>query len=248
MSDRLRLQKTSHPWTKKPVALTRDPSITVGAKAMYDAVSTHANTSGEDAFPSMNTLAGYLGVERRTARRYVTELVKTGWLLRESRGGESGQTSNLYTIIFEKDTPRTPVSYPPDSDDLGAPDTGVLPRSRSPLEQEKDSGADAPPSRKPKAELDELFETLAFGSFGLSDMSLVGKVGGRIGKLRKWLTAEFPDHGPDDLRLFYAWYAEEYPGVDAPRDLDKFSEHYVRFASGARLQTGTSLFIGQTVV
>lgn len=80
-----------------------------------------------------------------------------------------------------------------------------------------------------KAELDAMFEALAAGSFGVTDMSLVGKLGGRIGKLRTWIVETFPHHRALHIKAFYAWWRAEYDTTDAPRDPDKFSEHYLRF-------------------
>lgn len=79
------------PFAKTPVALTRDPNISMQAKALYAVIRSHArNSDGTGAFPSLKTLMDYTGATRQTVTRWRSELVEAGWIkvTHQKRGKE----------------------------------------------------------------------------------------------------------------------------------------------------------------
>ena len=79
---------------------------------------------------------------------------------------------------------------------------------------------------------DPLFDLVALHSFGLPPKSAeLLKQGGRIGKIVAWLKKTLPDCSSERVGQFYRWYAQQYPGVCAPKDDGKFSEHFLCFAA-----------------
>lgn len=117
-------------------------------------------------------------------------------------------------------------------------------------------GLPAPPARpskkKTKAELDEMFEVIARGSFGVYDNELFRGIGGRAGKLRKYIIDNWPAHDARHLRAFYEWWQRQHPNLDAPNNPDSFGPQYTKFVQTRRGDTPdehvSSMFIGQEVV
>lgn len=76
---------------------------------------------------------------------------------------------------------------------------------------------------------DVLFDAIALGSFGIRDSAKVNGSGGRVGKIKAWLVKHYPGATDKTLTAFYAWYATKNPDASAPRDPEKFAEHFVAF-------------------
>lgn len=104
-------------------------------KVVLLGLANHAHPDGTDAYPALDTLAGYAYCDRSTARRNVRKLVELGWI-REDGFGPKGQTK--YTLAMS-DRPRfadrggdsPPVASEPDGGgtrDLG----GVAPMPPEP--------------------------------------------------------------------------------------------------------------------
>ena len=67
-------------------------------------VMIHLMRYGEQAFPSLNTLARKTGISRRKVQYTIDALVEKGFLAKENRKQPKGNyTSNLYTIIDRPD-------------------------------------------------------------------------------------------------------------------------------------------------
>lgn len=49
----------------------------------------------------------------------------------------------------------------------------------------------------------------------------------RIGKIVSWLQAI--KASPEKLSEFYGWYKQQYPNASAPKDFEKFKEHFAAF-------------------
>ena len=106
------------------------------------------------------------------------------------------------------------------------------------------SPASAEPDTKSESEAkdrDRLFDGIALLAFGLdakSDSpdvkSLLKKSGGRIGKVKKYLTGLETPCTPDELWEFHKWYKNKYPDADLPRDDTKFAEHFTQFRVGVQ--------------
>lgn len=89
-------------------------------------------------------------------------------------------------------------------------------------------GSEPEPQSPPKDELDEMFDAIAEGSFGVTDKSLYGPIAPRVGLLRKSFLEFFPEHRAEDLRAFYGWYRSTKQ-VSAPAAPDKLLSHYAEF-------------------
>lgn len=101
-------------------------------KVLLIGVASHADRYGDNAWPSIETLARYAYVDARSVQRAIGELVKAGFLYRDVNGGGSRQTAshmrpNLYRLNMAKTHaahPLTPAS-PPDTSVTPPPDTSV---------------------------------------------------------------------------------------------------------------------------
>lgn len=101
-------------------------------KVLLIGVASHADRYGDNAWPSIETLARYAYVDARSVQRAIGELVKAGFLYRDVNGGGSRQTAshmrpNLYRLNMAKTHaahPMTPAS-PPDAGVTPPPDTSV---------------------------------------------------------------------------------------------------------------------------
>lgn len=101
MQDTLR-DKTGFHFTMIPheviddVRTFDDPS----EKMVYMVLKRHANLNGENAFPSMSTIAAKAVCSESTVKRRIKSLVDKGLITKENRfdSSKGGKTSNLYTI------------------------------------------------------------------------------------------------------------------------------------------------------
>lgn len=101
-------------------------------KVLLIGVASHADRYGDNAWPSIETLARYAYVDARSVQRAIGELVKAGFLYRDVNGGGSRQTAshmrpNLYRLNMAKTHAAhhpTPAS-PPDTSVTPPPDTSV---------------------------------------------------------------------------------------------------------------------------
>ena len=90
-------------------------------KVLLIGVASHADRYGDNAWPSIETLARYAYVDARSVQRAIGELVKAGFLYRDVNGGGSRQTAshmrpNLYRLNMAKTHaahPLTPASPEP---------------------------------------------------------------------------------------------------------------------------------------
>ena len=90
-------------------------------KVLLIGVASHADRYGDNAWPSIETLARYAYVDARSVQRAIGELVKAGFLYRDVNGGGSRQTAshmrpNLYRLNMAKTHaahPMTPASPEP---------------------------------------------------------------------------------------------------------------------------------------
>lgn len=73
-----------------PEALCLYGRLSPGSKLCWGRLARYEGKTGE-AFPSMKTLAGELGVSERNARKYVAELEAAGFIRREARRGHSNK-------------------------------------------------------------------------------------------------------------------------------------------------------------
>lgn len=95
-------------------------------KVVLIGIASHADKHGDNAWPSIETLAGYAYVDARSVQRAIGDLVKAGLLFKDVNGGGSRQTAghmrpNLYRLSMAK----TPAAHP--LTPASPPDTSVTP-------------------------------------------------------------------------------------------------------------------------
>ena len=91
------------PYSQVPHALTRDTSLTLSARVVYDDLMARANESDE-CFPGIRTIASDIGVSTATVQRAISDLEASGWITvtrqgRKDAGPEKGQMRvNVYRV------------------------------------------------------------------------------------------------------------------------------------------------------
>ena len=107
-------------------------------KILLLGIASHADKFGDNAWPSIDTLAKYAFVDPRSVQRCIGDLVRLGYVFREINEGGSRKTAphmrpNLYrlnmaekSVVLVEKHPLTPVS-PPDMGVTPPPDMGVTP-------------------------------------------------------------------------------------------------------------------------
>ena len=106
-------------------------------KVLLIGIASHADRYGDNAWPSIETLAKYAHVDARSVQRAITDLVKAGLLFRGVNEGGSRQTAshmrpNLYRLnmVFQaesgaKSVAKTTEKHPPAP--ASPPDASVTP-------------------------------------------------------------------------------------------------------------------------
>lgn len=93
--------KTKYPFVMVPNDVIDEDTVFSDAteKMIYLVLKRHANLEGEQAYPSMATIAKKALCSESTAKRKVKELIRKGIITKENRYLEmGGKTSNMYTI------------------------------------------------------------------------------------------------------------------------------------------------------
>lgn len=105
-------------------------------KILLLGIASHADKFGDNAWPSIDTLAKYAFVDPRSVQRCIGDLVRLGYVFREINEGGSRKTAphmrpNLYrlnmaekSVVLAEKHPLTPVS-PPDMGVTPPPDASV---------------------------------------------------------------------------------------------------------------------------
>ena len=101
-------------------------------KVVLIGIASHADKFGDNAWPSIETLAGYAYVDARSVQRAIGDLIKAGFVTKLVNEGGNRQTANhmrpnLYRLNMSKThaaPPLTPVSTP-DTSVTTPPDTSV---------------------------------------------------------------------------------------------------------------------------
>ncbi|GAG25316.1 unnamed protein product, partial [marine sediment metagenome] len=80
-----------------PMVIVRAPGISNGAKILYAELRSYwwATSKRNYVYPAKGTLADHLGVNPKTVRRYMQELIDTH-LIEIDGGGVSGRTNHYY--------------------------------------------------------------------------------------------------------------------------------------------------------
>jgi biotin operon repressor len=84
-------------WLRESTALARMSGV---ACKVYCALLTRADFTNLDCYPSLNQIAADAGVSRRGVSVAISELIKSGLIVKQNRStGESGLISNYYSIV-----------------------------------------------------------------------------------------------------------------------------------------------------
>jgi hypothetical protein len=127
----------------------------------------------------------------------------------------------------------------------------VLPRSEKDTSKETkkqsiSSGDDVQsnstpqPKAKTPRPANPVFDAVALGSWGLSNVNGDKTVGAMIGKIVKWLKEHDAEITAERITEFYEWYADENENTSAPRDVGKFGGWWLKFEAQADEQFGGS--------
>ena len=91
------MNKSGHNgFVKARTAFLRDPSVSPTAKALLLLLRSYANPNGSSCFPSVATLAGCLGCDRKTVFRHLEEL-ESRELLERSR--DTGSVNRYFLPV-----------------------------------------------------------------------------------------------------------------------------------------------------
>ena len=80
-----------------------------------------------------------------------------------------------------------------------------------------------------KKERNRIFDGIALICFGLDASKNVNGAGARIGKIVKWIKALETEVTPSELWSWSKWYDLQNDGAAKPRDVGKFSEHFLLY-------------------
>lgn len=90
-------QRSGPRFAKAYTKLLRDPSISPGAKALYCVLKSYADANSH-CHPATATLADNLGVNRKTAVKWLRELEDSRIITRTPRYRQSVQTTSDYLL------------------------------------------------------------------------------------------------------------------------------------------------------
>lgn len=233
-------------------------------KLMLLAIADRCDEFGM-CFPGVDKLAKKCGVKKRAAQKLISKLEELGELVVIVGDGTktvSGKTNRYFMKKFRDSlnmkTPnvdtRDVQTYTPQKDDEVSKRTSHEMSNDSPdgvsdstPNTTEDTTGDTKILSATQSDRDRLFDGIAYIAFGLDAKSdspdvkaLLKKSGGRIGKIKKFLTSLDEPCTADELWQFHKWYKHKYPDADLPRDDTKFAEHFIQFRAGVTQQPVSS--------
>lgn len=115
-----------------------DAPVSGTQKVVLIGIASHADRSGDNAWPSIETLAGYAHVDGRSVQRAINALIDMGLVMREVNGGGLARMAdhmrpNLYRLSMVPHAPKSTPSHPPtpasppDASVTTPPDASVTP-------------------------------------------------------------------------------------------------------------------------
>lgn len=233
MSDKVEL----HGWTD--LSLPSEAMLELSSRAFkLMAYYVFRQRMKNSCVPGIRRIADDLTTEDEkwsdgTIKRANAELVAKKWIVRNRRVGSSSETHVFHSpSLCEEWLRQITGDLTIGSPAIPQPDHGRSQiRKTKGKEDEGESGA-AADKPKPKRPQNLVFNAVAKGSFGITEIALLGDDGGRVGKISGWLHKTEPKIDPSRVEAFYEWYGRNYPDVAAPRDIHKFQEHWAVFAQG----------------
>lgn len=164
---------------------------------------------------SITRLMKLTGLSREATINGTEAALKRGWIQRRASGN-----SFEYFLTVAEDKQSNALTG---NSLMDRPFASQQIRPIKESSKEKKTIAPTPRARNP------LFDAIALGSFKVTDTSNLNGQGGRVGKIVTWLKSADPQCDGEKLQRFYSWYDGEFSNVAAPRDVNKFAEHYTRF-------------------
>lgn len=162
-----------------------------------------------------------------------TLLPKPAKMVRKSRKGVGGKPSHQLNSAIGGDHPNSSIGGGVNSSlydsDSGYPDS-VKEKDSVPNGTAGGKTEPASPSPnltpKPKAAR-PIFDLVAHYSFGVNGGGVDKTAGRRIGMIEKYLKEQ--QATVEQVQRFYEWYDEQNPGMNKPRVLATFAEHWVAY-------------------
>jgi len=201
------------------------------------ALADHADHNGNNAYPSIDLLAWKTGYSERQVRRILKSLVKDKILIQHSRPGKVSIFSIDVNAGKKKAayTKKTGQNVTPDKmseDTIVSDQPGHNSVRTTPDIQMSDEPSLEPSINHLSRKRDEIFDSVALGSFGVQQVNGDKQAGARIGKIAAWLKKQ-ADITPSEVTAFYGWYGSE-TRQSPPRDVGKFAEWFLKFREKSR--------------
>lgn len=209
-------------------------------------LADHADHEGNNVYPSLGLTAWKTGYSIQQVRRVMRELEKSGVLIAITRKAGTKTKYRIDTSAGKVKPDYTPSKMSPVTKSNDHPlhfvtSTPYIPPDDStginhPLEPSSnlssDDDAQVSKSEKPKKERqpNAIFDAVALGSFQLTQVNGDKTLGARIGKIVAWLKGQ-ENVTAERVAQFYTWYSEQNETASAPRDVSKFAEWWMKFAS-----------------
>ena len=140
-----------------------------------------------------------------TGEEFISEMIRRGWL---------DDDVHSVNASFTTRTKRSPG------------ETKKEPVKKEPIKNTRSSKTLEPTQPRQR---DLVFDAIAVHGFSIQDLSSVNGDGGRVAKISSWLKKHETDITPVRVVAFYQWWAREHDGINPPRDLTKFQEHWAAF-------------------
>lgn len=207
-----------------------------GKKLVLLKLADNANDKGE-CWPSYQHVADQCEISRRSAMRYIDQLIEDGWIEKQSRKGPKGNSTNVYivTLAGKKPAEKGSDSQSPDSDtgSLGGDSLSLGSDSQSP------GGGD---TQSPG--ISHSFESVSepvsepLGSASADDSPR--------GEISEALKLEFPTKCGKGYKLSPAFAAEiiaAYPSLDVAQELQRARLWLISNPSKRKTVRGMSKFL-----
>lgn len=169
-----------------------------------------------------------------TIKRANEELTAKKWIVRTRRGvGKNSETHVFHSLSdYEEWQSCQTTDDPTVSSPVTRQSAHLWSDSKNTQKKEytKENDSASEPEKKPRPQ-DLIFEAVAKGSFGISNMNTINGDGGRIAMVSSWLKKNVENITVEEVQAFYDWWELEHDSISPPRDLNKFQEHWAMFKS-----------------
>lgn len=197
-------------------------------KVILLGIANHADAHGENAWPSVSTLARYANVSERSVQRSLKQMESDGHIrIRRQRGGTADTPNdrrpNLYTVVMNGVTRTSPRQVEMTLVDTSRDDVGVVHgvTQVSPEPSYEPSVKETRRARRPNPLWDTIVDVCGYDAEALTK-SEQGRVGKAVSELKQVGAT------PDDVAERARAYRKEWPDVElTPQAL---TSNWSRFA------------------